>query len=855
MIVMTEEEKVIIESETFLSYRYNGLPSKRLLYVRPKVVCDYCAVRVIIVQRHRDGFDAYSRGSKGLTKEYKDKLQTDPRMKDKKGGGQDVCSKCLHGGILLCCCGKGCQRRYHPSCVDPPLNYIPPRFWHCIWCVKKQIKLGVHSISKGIQSILDSREVVSNNKDLIRVILYLNEECWQKGNTMEKENVLGIIGRIETICFPISENLLKTNATTKVAKEFVRSLLIEQEKQTLGGELSNGEQGHKIGKTKDTKQGGLRFGELYSGDGLLVMQTCVLHLGGFINERRDVLNGKNLKKNVKAVAMRILEHIFKHYNVSCQEVSTMQAFEISVCWLAVSLLKHRIDTKDSLALAKLYLNFDCKEEEAMNVYSELWKHMKDFSCCLQNGFCAEKCNINGASDSKKTPELEDLTEKQKVFQGAHVLKLGKSATNEHVLKRKSPTTVASQDQTYAHEICLSQKTPSSLPMETDAIFMECSLERQSPVRGTEITKSDGEVSKDPQILVNELVSTDNIMSMSIHPVQLDGFKTDAVICVNTAVPEIRQWHSVMSPVCCESTTLEFSETTLPYMQPSHANLWPLPQGGGCLTGWTASKRRLGEENWRLSHKCNDEGKCIVEGLECEGGCKGILQSRMALEFPIRYITCGLNLIDLKTINDHGILIWSALKLFSSCGFTPATCIFQMAISAIPSFLEHNSACTTMPLDNTFYHSNEYHCNIYEPEVILEAPNDFVEPVNSYSASPVIPPPSTSVPMNENATHVPHNITNPGYMNSGSFQAHLVTYEMSHRLQLQYDYEKEVEMLNEKYRMLLQNVNSEVALKRMELETQCKLVFMNKVLAEVWMHQLDSCQRSVAQCTEQGTDCA
>ncbi|KAG4916343.1 hypothetical protein JHK87_053900 [Glycine soja] len=83
-------------------------------------------------------------------------------------------------------------------------------------------------------------------------------------------------------------------------------------------------------------------------------------------------------KKVKAVAVRILEHVFKHYDVNCQEASTVQAFEIYVCWLAASLLKHGIDMKDSLALAKLYLNFDCKKEEGTDVYSELWKHVKEF---------------------------------------------------------------------------------------------------------------------------------------------------------------------------------------------------------------------------------------------------------------------------------------------------------------------------------------------------------------------------------------------------------------------------------------------------------------------------------------------
>ncbi|XP_027349139.1 uncharacterized protein LOC113860822 [Abrus precatorius] len=492
----------------------------------------------------------------------------------------------------------------------------------------------------------------------------------------------------------------------------------------------------------------------------------------------DVLQ---FSKNVKVVAMRILEHLFKYYNINCEEVSTVQAFEISVCWLAAYFSKHKIDRKYSLFLAKLYLNFDCKEEEAANVYSELWKHMKDFSSCLQNGFF-EKCNINGASDSK-TPELKDLTpEKQKDFQSSHDLKLVTSATNEHDHQRKSPT----QDQTYPHEIWLYQKTPHSMPVETDAISMECdseddrihamtsitaevsslehwsndvkpvtdSLGRQSLVRSTQIT--DGKVSEELQSSVNEVVTIDKVMNMSTHPVQPDSAKTDAVTSFSTVVPGVRKCYTVTSPVCGESITLEFAETDLP-MQPSHANLCPLPQ-----------------------------------------------------------------------------------------------------ITVSPS--------TVMPLDNVSYHTSEDHCN------------GLVELVNSSYVSPVILQPSTSVPMDENTMHVPHSITNPGYMNTDYFQALSVTSEMSHVaypdplliemekiekvkeeafkiheqkiLQLKSDFEKELEKLGEKYRMLLQNVNTDVELKKMELETECKLVLMNKVLAEVWMQKFDSCKRAVEPCTEQ-----
>jgi len=125
-----------------------------------------------------------------------------------------------------------------------------------------------------------------------------------------------------------------------------------------------------------------------------------------------------------------------------------------------------------------------------------------------------------------------------------------------------------------------------------------------------------------------------------------------------------------------------------------------------------------------------------------------------------------------------MLIWSALKISSSYAFTPVSRIFQMAMSYIPSFPELNSGSAVTPLDDIFNHSREDHCHIHEAEVILEAPNDAVEPVNSSFGSPVILQPFTSVPMNENRTHVPDSFTIPGYMNSDYIQHHHVASEIS-----------------------------------------------------------------------------
>ncbi|WVZ05290.1 hypothetical protein V8G54_018636 [Vigna mungo] len=116
-----------------------------------------------------DGGDVRSGCIEGLAEEYQNNAQANLHIKNKKGGKEVVCSNCLGGGVLL----------YHPYCVDPPLKYIPLRLWHCIWCTKKKIEFGVHSVSEGVKSILDSREVVSNNK-VSSMLLVMQREYFVK---------------------------------------------------------------------------------------------------------------------------------------------------------------------------------------------------------------------------------------------------------------------------------------------------------------------------------------------------------------------------------------------------------------------------------------------------------------------------------------------------------------------------------------------------------------------------------------------------------------------------------------------------------------------------------------------------
>lgn len=66
------------------------------------------------------------------------------------------------------CDGRGCKRSYHLSCLDPPMDAVPLGVWHCSMCVRKKIESGIYSMSEGIESIWDAREVEVSDVDGMR---------------------------------------------------------------------------------------------------------------------------------------------------------------------------------------------------------------------------------------------------------------------------------------------------------------------------------------------------------------------------------------------------------------------------------------------------------------------------------------------------------------------------------------------------------------------------------------------------------------------------------------------------------------------------------------------------------------
>ncbi|KAK6244712.1 hypothetical protein QUC31_011121 [Theobroma cacao] len=101
-----------------------------------------------------------------------------------------------------------------------------------------------------------------------------------------------------------------------------------------------------------------------------------------------------LPENVRGTAVAFLEYIMRDYDVSWESVSTSQAYQISLCWTAADLLEHKINQNKSLALAKLRLNLDCREEEVDYIYSKLQSVAKKFAQCSENvkGYKKSNCS-------------------------------------------------------------------------------------------------------------------------------------------------------------------------------------------------------------------------------------------------------------------------------------------------------------------------------------------------------------------------------------------------------------------------------------------------------------------------------
>uniref|UniRef100_A0ACD5Z8I4 Uncharacterized protein n=1 Tax=Avena sativa TaxID=4498 RepID=A0ACD5Z8I4_AVESA len=101
---------------------------------------------------------------------------------DETDGNPNICVACGTTGDLRSCDGKGCQIRYHISCLDPSLEYLSPGIWFCTSCTDKRFRFGLHSIVDGIESVWDVKEAEGMQNSKQYFVKYKNlahvHNCW-----------------------------------------------------------------------------------------------------------------------------------------------------------------------------------------------------------------------------------------------------------------------------------------------------------------------------------------------------------------------------------------------------------------------------------------------------------------------------------------------------------------------------------------------------------------------------------------------------------------------------------------------------------------------------------------------------
>ncbi|XP_073312185.1 uncharacterized protein [Primulina huaijiensis] len=112
-----------------------------------------------------------------------------------------------------------------------------------------------------------------------------------------------------------------------------------------------------------------------------------------------------LSEVVMDMVRRFLKYVIKNHQVSTDSPAYVQALQISLCWIAASILKQKVDKKDSLTSAKQLLDYQCTEEQVTSVYSRLRTLKRIYLHCSEN--FVESGNLLVEEDIRMEPSRVD----------------------------------------------------------------------------------------------------------------------------------------------------------------------------------------------------------------------------------------------------------------------------------------------------------------------------------------------------------------------------------------------------------------------------------------------------------------
>ncbi|KAL6506402.1 hypothetical protein OROGR_024583 [Orobanche gracilis] len=105
-------------------------------------------------------------------------------------------------------------------------------------------------------------------------------------------------------------------------------------------------------------------------------------LNNFLQEEMERLcQILRLSEDVTHTVRRFLEYVISNHRIWRDSPAIMQAFQLSLLWVAASISKQEFDKTESLILAKQLLNYQCTEEQVHSVYSKMLDLKRKYLRC------------------------------------------------------------------------------------------------------------------------------------------------------------------------------------------------------------------------------------------------------------------------------------------------------------------------------------------------------------------------------------------------------------------------------------------------------------------------------------------
>ncbi|MCD7472818.1 hypothetical protein HAX54_014187 [Datura stramonium] len=120
-----------------------------------------------------------------------------------------------------------------------------------------------------------------------------------------------------------------------------------------------------------------------------------------------------LSDAVKSTVGKFLEYVMENHRVSREPATILQAFQLSLCWVAASILKQKIDKEETFLLAKQHLQFGCTEEETNNVCLKIRSLKKLFLQRLDqndNASSSSRCSLLAARSVAEEPSTVSMSQ-------------------------------------------------------------------------------------------------------------------------------------------------------------------------------------------------------------------------------------------------------------------------------------------------------------------------------------------------------------------------------------------------------------------------------------------------------------